>query len=107
MGILSIVLFVSAILQILSVIGFIVVYSLMFDWYKHKLGLVMNLSLIFSAIVSLGIIFLFIDPMIGLVLNIIGWNGVTVFLFMRLRLLAQAYYRIRGKFISGDDNHLV
>lgn len=75
---------------VVSVGLFIAVYSKTYNWYKHRLGLIMNLSLISVAVAAVGGIIRSHYADVGMLIIIGGWVSFVILLIWRLRLLLES-----------------
>lgn len=80
----------SAWAAIVTIVLFISVYSKTYNWYRHRLGLVMNASLISVAIVAIGGIVRSHYELLGTVMASGGWIIFSILLAWRLRLLIES-----------------
>lgn len=80
----------SAWAVVVSVAVFIAIYSKTYSWHKHRLGLVMNLSLISVAVAAIGGIIRTRYEDIGMLIVTGGWVAFATLLIWRLRLLLES-----------------
>ena len=74
--------------MIAATVGYLVVYTARYDWFKSRLGRVMNLSLIAVATFAFGVIVAeVVSHLLGAALAAVGGSGYVAAIWLRLRVL--------------------
>lgn len=88
--------------SIVVTVVYLIIYSKMYSWWRHRLGLVMNLSIISVGVIAVGVASRLFSYETGNIIAIVGWCAYTGLLTWRLRLLTD-YAKARRK--EQDDHH--
>lgn len=99
------VLMVSAYTAVVTIIFYLAAYSRLYNWWKNRLGVVMNGSLIATALIALGVAIRFADDEIGRIISITGWIGFSIMLMWRLGILLTSARERREKLQDEYDEY--
>lgn len=88
---------IAAYTGIVAIVIYLIVHATMFDWYKSKFGLAMNLTLVATALIGFGSVSRSVleNENIGRYISVFGWIALIVILLFRIHLLVKSYIEVK------------